>query len=404
MDKMIDFLAEYYNHIPAAIVIGLIIDVIAGDPAFLIHPVRIIGKLIEILEKALRGNNSAKAERSGAEIGNVERNDAERSDVGRGNAEIGNAERNDAERGSTESGNAERDNDFGKDRIGYDKKDFVLGIAEVIGVTFATGAVTFGICYAAYLINEYLMLAAMGIMCWQCIAARSLRDAAMEVYKPLLKGDIEAARRAVSMIVGRDTQSLDGVGITKAAVETVAENTNDGVICPLFYQMLGGPVLSYIYKAVSTMDSMIGYKNERYMFFGRAAANTDDVFAYIPARLSAFFMIFGTLILEICASIFGSKKNSCYSAKNAIKIFVRDRYNHESPNSAQCESVCAGALGLRLAGPASYFGKIHEKKYIGDEIRFIEPEDIKRSIALMNMTVISFAIIYIFIIVFCKLI
>ena len=284
----------------------------------------------------------------------------------------------------------------------------------MLGVTSVTGIVSFGICYIAYRINTYLLLAVMIVMCWQCIAAKSLRDAALAVYVPLSKGDVEGARKAVSVIVGRDTQSLDDKGITKAAVETVAENTNDGVICPLFYQMLGGPVLSFIYKAVSTMDSMIGYKNERYMYFGRFAAKTDDVFAYVPARLSAAFMIAGTAALEVLGRAFGAKNSDgCgadkesntftgYSTKGAIRIFIRDRYNHASPNSAQCESVCAGALGLKLAGPASYFGKIHDKQFIGDETRIIEPDDIKRSIVLMNVTTLFSTIIYIVIICIVK--
>ena len=353
---MMGFWAEYYKYISIAILAGVIIDIIVGDPAFLLHPVQIIGKLIEILEMFLRGKKV------------------------------------------TESGGDTKENA----KAGSNSKDFVLGVIEVIVVVAVTGGVSFGICYLAYRINTYLLLAVMSVMCWQCIAARSLRDAAIAVYVPLSKGDVEGARKAVSMIVGRDTQSLDDKGIAKAAVETVAENTNDGVICPLFYQMLGGPVLSYVYKAVSTMDSMIGYKNDRYMYFGRFAAKTDDVFAYIPARLSAVFMIAGTALLEVCGALFGKKNAFNYSTKNAAGIFVRDRYNHASPNSAQCESVCAGALGLKLAGPASYFGKLHDKKFIGDEHRQIEPEDIKRSILLMNMTTALFVIIYFVIYIFVK--
>ncbi|WP_242845845.1 adenosylcobinamide-phosphate synthase CbiB [Butyrivibrio sp. AE2005] len=354
---MMEFWAEYRKYISVAILAGVIIDIIVGDPAFLLHPVQIIGKLIEILEKLLRGK---KVTETGEDAG--------------------------------ESG-----------KVGSGLKDFVLGVIEVMVVVAVTGGVSFGICYLAYRINTYLLLAVMSVMCWQCIAARSLRDAAIAVYVPLSKGDVEGARKAVSMIVGRDTQSLDDKGIAKAAVETVAENTNDGVICPLFYQMLGGPVLSYVYKAVSTMDSMIGYKNDRYMYFGRAAAKTDDVFAYVPARLSAVFMIAGTALLEVCGALFGKNNSFNYSTKNAAGIFVRDRYNHASPNSAQCESVCAGALGLKLAGPASYFGKLHDKKFIGDEHRPIESEDIKRSILLMNMTTALFVIIYVVIYIFVKL-
>ncbi|MBO4458911.1 MAG: cobalamin biosynthesis protein CobD [Butyrivibrio sp.] len=344
-----DFWTEYFKYVPVSVLIGILIDIIAGDPAFLLHPVQVMGKLIEALERILRGEN------------------------------------------------------VGSHR---DKKsetvDYIKGIFEVVGVTFITGAVSFGICYVAYRINICFMVAVMSIMCWQCIAARSLKDAAMKVYKPLSKGDTEGARKAVAMIVGRDTQSLDDIGIAKAAVETVAENTNDGVICPLFFQMLGGPILSYVYKSVSTMDSMIGYKNDKYMFFGRFAAKTDDVFAFIPARISAILMIAGTALLETFGKISGSKNVFNYSAKGAAKIFVRDRYNHASPNSAQCESVCAGALGLKLAGPASYFGKIHDKQYIGDEKRTIEPEDIRRSVALMNMTTAICVVIYFLIIICAK--
>ena len=347
---MMDFWTEYFKYVPLSVFAGTVIDIIAGDPAFLLHPVQVMGKLIEILEKALRGKE--------ADISKKEK----------------------------------------------ESSDYVKGIVEVIGVTCITGAVSFALCYVAYRINIYLMIAVMSIMCWQCIAARSLKDAAMKVYKPLAAGDVEGARKAVSMIVGRDTENLDDIGIAKAAVETVAENTNDGIICPLFFQMLGGPILSYIYKSVSTMDSMIGYKNDRYMFFGRFAAKTDDVFAFIPARLSAVFMIAGTWLLEICGKVFAGKNGFKYSAKNAAKIFIRDRYNHASPNSAQCESVCAGALGLKLAGPASYFGKIHDKQFIGDENRVIEPKDIKRSIALMNMTTALCVIVYFLIIICAKFI
>ena len=292
---MMGFWAEYYKYIAIAILAGVIIDIVVGDPAFLLHPVQIIGKLIEILEMFLRGKKV------------------------------------------TKSGGYTKENA----KAGSNSKDFVLGVIEVIVVVAVTGGVSFGICYLAYRINTYLLL------------------------------------------VGRDTQSLDDKGIAKAAVETVAENTNDGVICPLFYQMLGGPVLSYVYKAVSTMDSLLGYKNDRYMYFGRFAAKTDDVFAYIPARLSAVFMIAGTALLEVCGALFGKKNAFNYSTKNAAGIFVRDRYNHASPNSAQCESVCAGALGLKLAGPASYFGKRVEKPTLGDNDRPIERKDVRRANALM---------------------
>ena len=186
---------------------------------------------------------------------------------------------------------------------------------------------------------------------------------------------LDANEFTVSMIVGRDTDNLDEEGITKAAVETVAENTSDGVIAPLLYLAIGGPVLGILYKSINTMDSMIGYKNEKYKDFGFFAAKFDDVFNFVPARISAFLMMIATL--------FAGRD---FSFKGAVSIFFRDRYNHASPNSAQCESVCAGALGVRLAGDASYFGKVVHKPFIGDKTREIEPRDIPRSNRLMFLT------------------
>ena len=204
-------------------------------------------------------------------------------------------------------------------------------------------------------------------MCWQILAVKSLRDETMKVYDALESGDLAASRRAVSMIVGRDTDRLDDAAVTRAAVETVAENTSDGVIAPMLYTALGGPILGFAYKAVNTMDSMVGYKNERYLNFGRTAAKLDDVVNYIPARISAALMI---------AAAYGPGKQ--FSGKDALRIFKRDRYNHASPNSAQTEAACAGALHLRLAGDASYFGKIVKMPFIGEDLRPVEAEDIVR--------------------------
>ena len=197
----------------------------------------------------------------------------------------------------------------------------------------------------------------------------------MKVYYALKNKSINEARYAVSMIVGRDTDSLDKEGIIRAAVETVAENTSDGVIAPLIYLSFGGPIVGLIYKAINTMDSMIGYHNERFENFGMTAAKLDDIVNYIPSRISA--------ILMILASFLPSKD---YDGKNALKIFKRDRYNHKSPNSAQTESVCAGAIGVRLAGDASYFGQIVKKPYIGDANRNIRVSDIERANRLMLIT------------------
>ncbi len=316
-------MALYFKYIGISYLLGFVMDLILGDPAKFWHPVQGIGFLISFLEKKLN-----------------------------------------------------KESDTNRIR-------FIKGVVLTVLVVATTCCITVGILWISFVANKYLGIVVMTIMSWQCIAARSLHKAALEVYRPLSEGDVESARRAVSMIVGRDTSVLDREGITRAAVETVAENTNDGIICPLFYMVIGGPVLSFAYKAVSTMDSMIGYKNDRYLYFGRFAAKLDDVLAYIPARISALLMIASAFF----AGLFDREH---YSAGHGTAIFIRDRYNHASPNSAQCESACAGALGLRLAGPAIYFGKKYDKKFIGDARREIEAEDIKRACVLMYGTEILF--------------
>ena len=212
-------------------------------------------------------------------------------------------------------------------------------------------------------------------MCWQILAARSLRDESMKVYAALKTGDLEKSRYAVSMIVGRDTQYLDEQGVTRAAVETVAENCSDGVIAPLFFLALGGAPLGFFYKAVNTMDSMLGYVEPPYKDIGFFPAKLDDVFNYLPARLSALLMLLGGGLLGM-------------DMKEGWRIYRRDRHNHASPNSAQTESVCAGLMGLRLAGDAVYHGVLHKKPYIGDARREITPEDIPLSCKLMYATTV----------------
>ena len=209
--------------------------------------------------------------------------------------------------------------------------------------------------------------------CYQILAAKSLKVESDRVYVALKEEGLEAGRKAVSMIVGRDTQNLTEKGVVKAAVETVAENTSDGVIAPLFYMLIGGAVLGFAYKAVNTMDSMVGYKNEKYRYFGTAAAKLDDVVNYIPARISAILMIIAAFITGM-------------DGKNALRIFKRDRYNHKSPNSAQTEAVMAGALDVQLAGDAWYFGVLNKKPTIGEPVREIEIEDIRRSHTLLYVT------------------
>lgn len=251
----------------------------------------------------------------------------------------------------------------------------IMGVWLVVIVITVTAATSFLILHFAYTVYSFLGVIIESVMTYYCLAAKSLWVESMKVSTALEKEGLQAGRSAVSMIVGRDTAELTEKGVIKAAVETVAENTSDGVIAPMIYLAIGGPVLGLVYKAINTMDSMVGYKNDKYMDFGKAAAKLDDIVNYIPSRLSAILMIVSCLFL-----------GHNYSAIDAFKIFRRDRYNHASPNSAQTESACAGALGLRLAGPASYFGKIVDKKYIGDSVRNIELADIKRANILMVAT------------------
>ena len=304
---------------------GFILDQIFGDPYFLPHPIRGIGWLIATIEKKLR----------------------------QGNAQVASQE-------------------ISPERAATERRQ---GRMLVIFVLLLTGMLTTLLLFGAYAIHPYLGLAVEAVMTYQILAARCLQVESEKVRKQLTAGSLEGARRAVSMIVGRDTQQLTAEGVAKAAVETVAENTSDGVIAPMLYTALGGPALGFLYKAVNTMDSMIGYKNEKYLHFGRAAAKLDDVVNYLPARISALLMI-GTALIS----------GKDYSGKQAWKIWRRDNRKHASPNSAQTESVCAGALGVQLAGDASYFGKIVKKPYIGDSTRAVEPEDIRRTNRLMNRT------------------
>ena len=305
-----------------AFIAGFVLDLLIGDPHFIPHPVRLIGSLISFLDKRL--NSDVKY--------NSSENEANLTKYKRG----------------------------------------VLLAFTVIIATFIVSAM---ILVAAYSINLYAGVIAEAVMTWQILATKCLRVESMRVYDALRTDGVEAGRRAVSMIVGRDTSVLDEAGVTRAAVETVAENTSDGVIAPMLYTAIGGPVLGFVYKAVNTMDSMLGYKNDKYMYFGRFAARLDDVVNFIPARISAYLMIIAAFI--------GGRQ---FDGRNAYRIFKRDRFNHASPNSAQTESVCAGALRVQLAGDAVYFGRLVKKKYIGDRLREIEYEDIKRANRLMYIT------------------
>jgi len=237
------------------------------------------------------------------------------------------------------------------------------GILLVCAVLLICAGVPFAVLYLGYRLSIPLGYVLESFLCDQMLAAKSLKTESMKVYNSLHNGDLDGARKNVSMIVGRDTAALGRDGVTRAAVETVAENASDGVAAPLLYIMLGGAALGCLYKAASTMDSMVGYQNEQYRHFGRAAAKTDDVLNFIPSRICALLMIAGAYLLRL-------------DGKNALRVWRRDRRNHASPNSAQTESVCAGALDIRLAGPAPYFGVIHDKPYIGDDARPVRIEDI----------------------------
>ena len=248
--------------------------------------------------------------------------------------------------------------------------ELVGGGVVVAVLPLGTLAVTGLACHLAAALHPALGLALQMFWCGQALAAKGLKQESMNVYKELQKGDLPAARKAVARIVGRDTQSLTAEGVTKAAVETVAENASDGVIAPLLYMLLGGAPLALTYKAINTMDSMLGYKNEKYLYFGRAAAKLDDAANYLPSRLAG-------LLWCAAAALTGN------SPKGAWRIWRRDRRCHASPNSAQTESACAGALGVQLAGPAYYFGEYYAKPTIGDPLRPIEPEDIRRANRMM---------------------
>ncbi len=257
--------------------------------------------------------------------------------------------------------------DFVRPRLPETPEGELLGGAVLAAALPAgTLAITSGVCALARNIHPAAGYAVETLWCWQALALKGLAVESGRVRDELERGDLPAARKAVARIVGRDTQELTAGGVTKAAVETVAENFSDGVAAPLFYMLIGGAPLALTYKAVNTMDSMVGYKNDRYLYFGRAAARLDDAVNVIPSRLAALCWV-------------GAAFLTGQDGKNAWKIWRRDRRNHASPNSAQTEAACAGALRVQLAGPASYFGRVVDKPTIGDPDRAVEPEDITRA-------------------------
>lgn len=286
------------------------------------------------------------------------------------------------------------------------------GVYLVIFVLVIATAVPFAMMLGLYRIHPFAGVAVESVLLYFAFAAKSLERESMAVFHSLERGSLEAGRKAVSMIVGRDTEQLSEAGVIKAAVETVAENTSDGVIAPLFYAAVGGAPMAYFYKAVNTMDSMVGYKNDRYRYYGTAAARLDDLMNLISSRLSAMLMILSYELKITFVTVQNRFQRNHADHENVIcekklsqksrwwqglqkrsfhdiwRIYRRDCHAHASPNSAQTESVMAGALGVQLAGDASYFGVVHHKPTIGDDLRPVERADIARAIMLMKTTAV----------------
>lgn len=304
------------------LVLGFLLDLLIGDPHVLYHPIRLVGNLITVTEKFLRKV-------------------------------------------------------FPKTKKG----ELAAGVFLVLIVSSISTAVPCLILYGAGRIHTGIRFAVETVMCYQLLATRALKDESMKVYEKLKEGDLPGARYAVSMIVGRDTQVLDETGVTKAAVETVAENTSDGIIAPMLFMAIGGAGPGFFYKSINTMDSMVGYKNEKYLYFGRAAAKLDDVVNFLPSRIAALLMIAACTLAGL-------------DGKSAWRIWRRDRFNHASPNSAQTESAMAGALGVQLAGDAWYFGTLYKKKTMGDAMRAVEYEDIRKANRLLYGTAVLALVIF----------
>lgn len=301
---------------------AFVLDLIFGDPHFLPHPIRLIGLLISGLSKALRKI-------------------------------------------------------FPKNKSG----EFTAGVLLNIIVLAVSFVVPYYILQGLNMVHPWLKYIAETLFCYQIFAGKSLKQESMRVYKHIKAGDLPNSRKYLSWIVGRDTESLDFKQITKAVVETIAENASDGVIAPMIFMLIGGAPLGFLYKGVNTLDSMVGYKNEKYINFGKFSAIVDDILNFIPARITGLAMVIGAFFIGL-------------DGKNAWKIFLRDRHNHASPNSANPESACAGALNIQLAGDAYYFGKLYKKKTIGDDNRPVCPEDIVKSANLMYAASILSLIVF----------
>lgn len=296
--------------------LGFLLDLCLGDPPWLYHPVRAMGALIEFLEKWLRRLQP-----------------------------------------NTPSGLQ------------------MAGVQLTLFSVILTLAAYLGLLALASLLGDAFSFVLQTFLCYQLLAVRDLRAHSLRVYKRLRAQDLPGARKALAMIVGRDTEELEEDGVIRAAVETVAENTGDGVVAPLFFMALGGPVLGAVYKMINTLDSMVGYKNERYLHLGRASAKADDAAGWLPSRLAALCMMGAAGVCDL-------------DWKQALAVWKRDRRAHQSPNSGQTEAACAGALGIRLGGPSSYEGQLVEKPWIGDGDRPPERDDILAANNLMLFTAI----------------
>ena len=305
-----------------AIIAGFILDLIFGDPHWLPHPICLIGNMIGFLERNLRkllAPNPTALLAGGA-----------------------------------------------------------LMVIIVLVVSFA---VPYYILQLAEAVSPWLRFGLETIMFYQIFATKCLRDESMKVFTALDNNDLADARVKLSWIVGRDTKNLSAEEVTKGAVETVAENTADGIIAPMLYMFLGGAPLAFLYKGINTMDSMVGYKNDKYLYFGRCAAKLDDLANLIPARIAGLVMIIAAFLVGL-------------NGPGAWKIFWRDRYHHLSPNSAMTESVTAGALNIQLGGDHYYFGKLVHKETIGDDIRPVCPQDIMQANRLLYMTAVVSLILF----------
>ncbi len=297
---------------------AIFIDLLIGDPDYLTHPVVYIGRLIERLEQLLYPLSSTPGVR------------------------------------------------------------FIAGSITTLIVVGLSYGVAYLAIKASFHINYWLGILVSTWIFSTTIATTSLKKAALAIYTPLMERDLSRARHYLSHVVGRDTQDLEESEIARGAIETVAENTVDGIIAPLFYGLLGGPALAMAYKAVNTLDSMIGYKNEKYLHYGRFAARLDDVANYIPARITGLCLIVSSMLLRL-------------SWQQGLSSWRKYAHLHPSPNGGIPESVVAGVLGIRLGGLNSYFGQPQFRAYMGESGKDIEAQHIKATVTLMYYALFIFS-------------